>query len=106
MTIAMTPAPKPPAVYYALHLAPGEGWVEGDAVRKQPSYREHVAYMAFLHEDGRLVWGGPYLDTDGALYVLKDMRREEAERIAEKDPMVKAGVCVASISAWMCPLHP
>jgi uncharacterized protein len=69
--------------------------------------REHVAYQASLREAGRVVTNGPVRDqTDESLRGLTIYRTgslEEARRLAEEDPAVRAGRLEVDIMWWYCP---
>jgi uncharacterized protein YciI len=68
---------------------------------------EHVAYHAALREAGRVVTNGPVSDqADEALRGLTFYRTgslEEARRLAEDDPAVRAGRLAVDVMRWYCP---
>ena len=53
---------------------------------------DHLAYMNGLHEDGRVVMGGPVGDGGGALVVLRVDSEDEVHAIIAADPYTAAGV--------------
>ena len=69
--------------------------------------REHLAYHASLRETGRIVTNGPVLEqADESLRGLTFYRTgslEEARRLAEDDPAVRAGRLAADVMRWYCP---
>ncbi len=79
--------------FLAVWLKPGPKW---DA--KAPT-EAHAAYWKALVEKGTLAQGGP-LEGGGALMVLKGVKRDEAEKLAAGDPLVKAGVLAAEVRPW------
>lgn len=67
--------------------------------------REHIDFLARLDEEERLVFAGPLLTVDGhnsgtGIYALRASSLAEAEAIAEADPMRKANIRTATVSAW------
>ena len=65
-------------------------YVDPDArARVRP---DHLAYMAGLHDRGRVVMGGPVGDGSGALVVLRADSAEEVRAIIADDPYTAAGV--------------
>jgi uncharacterized protein len=75
---------------------------------------EHIAYHASLREAGRVVTNGPVRDQlDESLRGLTFYRTgslDEARRLAEEDPAVRAGRLAVEVMAWYCPagtmVHP
>ena len=69
--------------------------------------REHVAYHASLREAGQVVTNGPVSDQpDESLRGLTFYRTgslEEARRLAQEDPAVRAGRLAVEVMAWYCP---
>jgi uncharacterized protein YciI len=63
----------------------------------------HLAYMDSLHQQGKLVMAGPFLDSAPArgivVYRVKDVA--EAKALAADDPAVKAGRLVIEAYPWM-----
>ena len=68
---------------------------------------EHLAYHAALRASGQIVTNGPVIgQPDPALRGLTFYRVgsvEEARRLAEQDPSVKAGRLVVDVMQWLCP---
>ncbi|HEY4828839.1 MAG TPA: YciI family protein, partial [Solirubrobacteraceae bacterium] len=66
--------------------------------------REHVAYHASLREAGHVVTNGPVGDQpDESLRGLTFYRTgslEEARRLAQEDPAVRAGRLAVEVMAW------
>ena len=69
--------------------------------------REHLAYHAELRAAGQVVTNGPLTDQpDESLRGLTFYRTgslDEARRLAEADPAVKAGRLVVDVMTWYCP---
>jgi uncharacterized protein YciI len=85
------PRPSGPRSYQMVLFRLGPAWDTEEAVRQQPSVRDHAALMRKLTLEGKLVFAGPFMK-DGkissAFYVLDVPSAEEARRIAESDPAV------------------
>ena len=69
--------------------------------------REHLAHHARLRACGQVVTNGPVIDPpDASLRGLTFYRTgslEEARRLAEADPAVRAGRLAVDIMTWYCP---
>ncbi|MDP9341988.1 MAG: YciI family protein [Actinomycetota bacterium] len=69
--------------------------------------REHLAYQESLRAAGRIVTNGPVLDQpDPSLRGITFYRTgslEEARRLAEQDPAVRAGRLAVDVMTWLCP---
>jgi uncharacterized protein YciI len=68
---------------------------------------EHLAFHTALRAEGTVVTNGPVLDQpDESLRGLTFYRVgsvEEARRIAERDPSVRAGRLAVDVMRWLCP---
>jgi uncharacterized protein YciI len=68
---------------------------------------EHLAYLSSLREAGHVVTNGPVLDQpDESVRGLTFFRvgsLEEARRLAEEDPAVRAGRLAVDVMTWWCP---
>ncbi len=53
---------------------------------------DHLAYMRGLHEQGRVVYGGPIGDGGGAMVLLRADSLEAVQAIVDADPYTLAGV--------------
>jgi predicted dinucleotide-binding enzyme/uncharacterized protein YciI len=69
--------------------------------RFDPAYAPaHYAYLNRLQDEGRLESYGPFSDSTGGAYLLKVDSLEEAEALANADPLVDSGSSTASVKAW------
>jgi uncharacterized protein YciI len=68
---------------------------------------EHLAFHAALRAEGKIVTNGPLRgQPDESLRGLTFYRVgsvEEARRLAEQDPSVRAGRLVVDAMQWLCP---
>lgn len=85
------------------HL-PGSKWKPGLNFKDQQEdlVREHVQHYAKLHEQGKLLLGGPYLDIDsgGMMITTPEVTREELEEFAVSDPAVIGGLLAFEVKTW------
>jgi uncharacterized protein YciI len=63
---------------------------------------EHVQHYAKFHEQGRLLFGGPFKDVDsgGMMVAADDVTREELEDFAASDPEVLNGLLTFDVKTW------
>jgi uncharacterized protein len=68
--------------------------------------REHLAYLESLRAAGHIVTNGPVLDQpDESMRGLAFYRTgslDEARRLAEQDPAVRAGRLAVEVMTWWC----
>jgi uncharacterized protein len=78
-----------------------------DEATLQQIQSEHLAYHAALREAGWVATNGPVSDqVDQSLRGLTFYRTgslEEARRLAEDDPAVRAGRLAVDVMRWYCP---
>ena len=82
-----------------LKRGPNRDLSEENATNLQRQHLDNIHQMA---EDGTLLLAGPFLD-DGdvrGIYIFDIESVEEAQKIAESDPAVKAGSLVLEIRPW------
>jgi uncharacterized protein len=70
----------------------------------QQLQKEHMAHLTRMGESGKMVLAGPFGEQDdvgmrGAC-IYRTATKEEAKRLAEQDPMVKAGRLQVQVMAW------
>jgi uncharacterized protein YciI len=82
--------------------APGPNWKTGVAFREQPGVMEHVQHYARLHEQGKLLYGGPFTDVDsgGMMIAAEGVTREELEKFAASDPAILTGLLTFEVKTW------
>ena len=81
--------------------SPGPAWKTGVDFREQPGVMGHVQHYAKLHERGKLLYGGPFIDADsgGMMIAADDVTREELEAFAASDPAVLAGLLIFEVNS-------
>ena len=82
--------------------SPGPKWLSKVDFREQPGVMEHVQHYAKLHDDGKLLLGGPFTDADsgGMMIAAGGVSREELEEFASSDPAVRAGLLKYEVKTW------
>jgi hypothetical protein len=71
-------------------------------LQDQPGIKAHPRYLQDLLAQGRLVMGGPFLDSsNGGMSILDATSLEEARIIAQGDPTVKAGLLTVEVRPWL-----
>src|SRR5919204_3973872 len=65
----------------------------------------HLNHLAELHEAGHLIAAGPLRDPGGRLRGISifNVETDEARRLSEEDPAVRAGVFELEVIPWMIP---
>jgi uncharacterized protein YciI len=66
----------------------------------------HLAHLADLHDEGKLLMVGPLLGPDERIYrglSIWRMKPDDVRREAEQDPGVKAGRYRVEVLPWMVP---
>lgn len=63
----------------------------------------HLAYLAELHEAGHLLAAGPLSDDAFRGLSILNVGPDEARRLKEQDPAVRAGRFSLNVIPWMVP---
>ncbi|MAT40120.1 MAG: hypothetical protein CL946_11010 [Ectothiorhodospiraceae bacterium] len=88
-------------VYYMGFLKRGPERSQ-DSTEAMKIQKQHLLHMQRLHKEGKLVMAGPFMD-DGDIrgIVVYDVESlEEAVRLTEQDPAVKAGRLTVEVHPW------
>ena len=73
-----------------------------DSVTAQNLQKGHMANIQKMADDGHLAIAGPFGD-DGdwrGIFIFKTKTLEEAKKLVEQDPMIKAGWLTYEIHPW------
>ncbi|MNE76735.1 YciI-like protein [compost metagenome] len=62
--------------------------------------RAHVQHLKQLDREGKLVLCGPFTNYRGGMVIIKASSYEEAQKIAESDPYIIAGVETYELRIW------
>ncbi|WP_221801984.1 YciI family protein [Paenibacillus typhae] len=82
-------------ICYVILLSPTE-----QDRRDMEIIRAHVSHLQELERSGQLVLCGPFSDYPGGMVIIRAASREEAVRIAERDPYVLTGIRSYELRTW------
>jgi uncharacterized protein YciI len=90
--------------YYLVILRRGAAWTPQETPETQRIQAEHLGHLRHMAEAGKLVVAGPFDEqqdpTARGLCLYKTETLEEARKLAEEDPAVKAGRLKVELMAW------
>ncbi len=92
-------ANKAKGEFFVLDYGHGPSWVEGLSLMEQ-DVAQHLSYIQGLFAAGRLIGGGPVLEEDRGMYLVKTPHRAMARGIVAADPAVRSGVFDVKIRRW------
>lgn len=84
-----------------LKTGPKDAEIKGDA--RKEIFAGHFANIGRLADEGKLAVAGPFGKNDKAyrgLYIFNVATIEEAEKLVQLDPAVKAGIFVPDLTSW------
>ncbi len=84
-----------------LKTGPKDGEIKGK--EREDIFAGHFANITRLADEGKLAAAGPFGKNDKAyrgLYIFNVATIEEAEKLVQLDPAVKAGVFVFDLTLW------
>ena len=86
---------------------PGPNWQTGVDFREQPGVMEHVKHYAMLHEQGKLLMGGPFMDPNsgGMMVAIEAVTKEELVSFANQDPAIQSGLLTFEVKTWYIPME-
>ncbi len=97
---AANKAPNAP-LFYAVTLLPGDKWVKGTHLLKQPGIMEHANYWNSRTGTGELVTMGLLDDgLGGSLALVQGESLDAVKALVANDPGVKAGLFKFDIKPW------
>jgi len=64
------------------------------------SLDQHLVWMKQQHESGTILFSGPTTDRKFGVYVIRANSKDEAEKIAARDPYTAAGFCAFDLFEW------
>ncbi|MFA6980455.1 MAG: YciI family protein [Ignavibacteriaceae bacterium] len=97
--------PKPKTemmTYYMVFLYRGDKWTPEKTAETEAIQKGHLANITKLHEEGKLILAGPFLDDKElrGIFVMKTNSYEETDSLCNTDPAVKAGRLKVEIKPW------
>ena len=98
-------SPEPDlVVYFLVLLKKGPIWTPESTPEIEATQAAHLAYMADLHAQGKLLLAGPFIDSPvddlRGMTVLAVESHAEALAITAADPAVQAGRLTMEVIPW------
>jgi uncharacterized protein YciI len=105
LAASVSAAELPPnmTTYYFGILVKGPKWSAAETPDRAKIQEGHMAHLDAMWKAGKLVLAGP-LDDDGdwrGVLIYRTKTRDEAQRLADDDPAVKAGRLMVTMHPWM-----
>jgi uncharacterized protein len=100
--------------YFVVFHSAGPKWVKGTPYNEQPEFLAHVNYISKLHDEGKVVLSGPFMNSpggltgklaDGGMAIIKATDLEEATRLGTDDPTVQSGMLKVEMKTLWVPFH-
>lgn len=90
-------------IRFVVFHRPGPRWDPGRSLFEQDGVREHVAHYRTLLAEGKLAYGGPFVDGAGGgmMVPAAGVPHDEIQRFAAADPAVLSGLLVAEVRPWL-----
>jgi uncharacterized protein len=88
-------------VLVILKTGPKDADIKGKA--REDMFAGHMANIGRLADEGKLAVAGPFGKNDKqyrGLYIFNVATVEEAQKLVETDPVVKAGMMIAEMTPW------
>ncbi|MDB5117188.1 MAG: YciI-like protein [Mucilaginibacter sp.] len=75
-----------------------------DKAELETLQKAHLKNIFKLAEEGKLVIAGPFLDGKDleGIFVFNVATIEEAKKLTETDPAIKAGILIMELKPWYC----
>lgn len=100
--------------YFVAFHSPGPQWVQGTPYNQQPEFAKHVEYISGLHDQGKIVLSGPFMEepgglagklANGGMAILRAADLSEATRLGTDDPTVRSGMLKVEVKTFWVPFH-
>jgi len=91
------------SLYFMGIIRRGTHWTPESTPQIEELQKSHLENIQKMAETGQLVLAGPFID-DGdirRIYIFKVNTMEDVRRLADTNPMVKAGRLVVEIHPWI-----
>lgn len=101
LTLAQ-PDPETMRAYYVAFLKKGPNWTAEQTPELLELQQKHLAHISYMAETGKVLLAGPFIDAGEmrGMLVFKTESLDEAWKLANEDPAVKAGRLVAQFVQW------
>ena len=89
--------------YYFGVLVRGPKWSAADTPERAAIQEGHMAHLNAMWKAGKLVLAGPLVDDSDwrGVLIYRTKSLDEAQKLANDDPAVKAGRLVVTMHPWM-----
>ena len=100
--------------YFVMFHSPGPNWVDGKRYNEQPEFMDHVNYISGLHDEGKIILSGPFMEkvgglagvlAPGGMAVFRAADLVEATKLGTSDPTVQSGMLAVEIKTLWVPFH-
>jgi uncharacterized protein len=73
-----------------------------DSTQRAELQKAHLKNIGKMAEEGKLIVAGPFLDNQPlrGIYIFNTTTLEEAQKLTETDPAVKAGTLIMELHPW------
>lgn len=74
-----------------------------DKAKKDSLFAGHMSNIGRMADEGKLAIAGPFMKNDRqyrGIYIFNVSTIEEAEKLTQSDPAIKAGVFVVELTEW------
>lgn len=85
------------AIFYSVNPVGGSRTAQTAAASL---WADQKKYYEMLDRQGNLLYAGPWADGNGAMLLVRCSSDQEAQTIADEDPVVKTLLYVANVRAW------
>ena len=79
---------------------PGPKWDKSKPWNEQP-LKKHGQYHGTLFQKGKVLFGGPFLDSKGGLTIFEVENEKELQKLLVEDPAVVDGLLIFEHHPWM-----
>ena len=88
--------------YALVFLKKGPNWTAQDSPEVRRIQQGHLGHLVRMTKEGKMLVAGPFTDGNDPLGICVYVTSvEEARRLAEEDPAVKAGRVAVEVRPWM-----
>lgn len=81
---------------------PGTQWNPNKPNREQAYWDDHARFFDALFDTGKVILGGPFVDTSGSMVIFAAESVEEVRAIMREDPWAQRQILVErDVKEWM-----
>jgi len=86
---------------FAVLYRPGPAWNASLSFHQQEGVARHRDFLEAKHQEGSLIFGGPFLDDSGGLAVYRADSLDDVHRALASDETVKDGLLQYEIHPYV-----